>query len=435
MKLRNLAYTYFLTKPKSIEIVLSSNHEIKKSSLYILLHPWLGQGLLTSFGSKWHADRKLLTPSFHFRILENFIPIFNEQSQILVSKLSQKAGNGRFDIYPYINFCTLDIICETAMGKRIDSQLGQNKEYVDALATVAETVLARGIRVWLLIDWIFELSSYGRKQRECLKILHEFTENVIKERRKEHEARIRPDTNDNEDKTELVYGQKQRKAFLDTLLEVSSKENSLDDLSLREQVDTFMFEGHDTTGVAICWAIYFLGWCPSVQEVAHEEIDQIFGDSDRPVNHEDIGELKYLDAVIKETLRLIPSVHLFGRCLSNDIQVDGYTIPSGAEVFLSPVLVGRNPDVYPNVENFDPMRFLSEDWQKRHPYSFIPFSAGPRNCIGQKFAMMEEKVVLSNILRKFKINCSYALEDLNAAADLVVRPANGLYIELEERSH
>lgn len=90
---------------------MSSTVNIKKSSFYDVLRPWLGDGLLTSEGEKWHLHRKLLTPAFHFQILDSFMEVFSTKSQILVETLENEANGHVFDVYPYINRCALDIIC------------------------------------------------------------------------------------------------------------------------------------------------------------------------------------------------------------------------------------------------------------------------------------------------------------------------------------
>ncbi|GAB6019209.1 hypothetical protein CHUAL_014000 [Chamberlinius hualienensis] len=306
-------------RAKAAEEVLNSNALLQKASFYQLIHPWLGQGLLTSSGQRWKSHRKLLTPSFHFRILDNFVPIFNEQSAILVKKLKEKAGKDLFNVYPYITLCTLDIICETAMGTKIRAQEGGNVEYVNAITTFSEILLTRNLKIWLLNPIIFALSHYGRLQKKILKVLHQFTYKVICERRREYESGVRPEVNQNN--SELVYGQRKRLAFLDTLLEASDNFKKLSMKDIQEEVDTFMFEGHDTTSVAIGWALQHLGWLPSIQKKVHEEIDRVFGNSDRDVTLEDLAELKYLSATIKESLRLTPSVPLYGRRVTKDITI------------------------------------------------------------------------------------------------------------------
>lgn len=123
-----------LWKPESVETVLSHNFLLDKSSEYNMLHSWLGTGLLTSTGAKWRTRRKMLVPAFHFKILFDFVPVFNEQGWIFVDKLRRIAKSGKpVDIVPIVTACTLDIICETVMGVRIGAQKNYNNDYCKAV--------------------------------------------------------------------------------------------------------------------------------------------------------------------------------------------------------------------------------------------------------------------------------------------------------------
>ncbi|RXG61449.1 hypothetical protein Avbf_06503 [Armadillidium vulgare] len=172
-------------KSSAAEAVLSSQKFIDKSSDYNALHSWLGTGLLTSTGAKWHKRRKMLTPAFHFKILEDFIDIFNRQSQKLVKNLEAKCGGEPFNIFSYLTLCTLDIILESAMGRSINAQDNSNSEYVRAIYDMCSLVIKKQSRPWLQIGLIYKLLGYEKKEKECLKILHGFSYETIKERRKE----------------------------------------------------------------------------------------------------------------------------------------------------------------------------------------------------------------------------------------------------------
>ncbi|GFG33543.1 hypothetical protein Cfor_01031 [Coptotermes formosanus] len=228
-------------------------------------------------------------------------------------------------------------------------------------------------------------------------------------------------------------GKKKRMAFLDMLVEAAEDGAKLTDEEIREEVDTFMFAGHDTTSAAICWTLFLLGLHPDVQDKAYEELEGIFEGSDRAPRMKDLNEIKYLERVIKESLRLYPSVPSFSRLLMEDIEIGGYTIPAGCSIRVNIYMHNRNPDQFPNPEKFDPDNFLPERVAKRHPYAYIPFSAGPRNCIGQKFALLEEKTMLSYMLRHYRLRSLDKREDVNILMEIVSRPENGIRLNITPR--
>ncbi|XP_042211264.1 cytochrome P450 4C1-like isoform X1 [Homarus americanus] len=418
-----------LLRCRPVEVILSSQKHLDKSLDYTFLHPWLGTGLLTSTGSKWHSRRKLLTPAFHFKILDDFVEVFNNQSNKMIHKLLKKADGKPFDIFPFITLCTLDVICETAMGNNINIQDNSESDYVQAVYRIGALVQYRQARPWLHPNILFKLLGYAKEQDACLKLLHDFSYKTIRSRRKEYQQ-MKKNTTFNEDE---IIGKKKRLAFLDLLLEYSEQHTALSDVDIREEVDTFMFEGHDTTAAAINWSLYLIGCYPGIQARVHEELDSIFGDSDRPVTMADLREMKLTENCIKEALRLFPSVPFLARELKEEAVIDNYRIPVGTTVMIVTYQLHRDPEQFPNPEVFDPDRFLPENVSKRHPYAYVPFSAGPRNCIGQKFAIMEEKILLSSILRKFRAESVTRREDLRLLGELILRPENGNTVKLFPR--
>lgn len=148
------------------------------------------------------------------------------------------------------------------------------------------------------------------------------------------------------------------------------------------------FQGHDTTTSGIDWALFCVGNNPDVQEKIAEEMELIFGDSDRPATIKDLNEMKYLERVLKETMRMYPPVPIIGRIASEDAEVGGYIIPKNTFISIMIFMVMRDPAHFPNPAKFDPDRFLPEVANKRHPYAYIPFSAGPRNCIGKSLFIL-----------------------------------------------
>ncbi|XP_015750059.1 PREDICTED: cytochrome P450 4c3-like [Acropora digitifera] len=434
----------FVFKPELVEDLLNSSKHIGKSPDYNFLHPWLSTGLLTSGGSKWKTRRRQITPTFHFRILNNFIQVFEEQAVIMVSHLEvaspvelvikKKVKKGVFNIMPYISRCALDVIC------------GELSVCCNTFPRMSELVQKRQMSPWLWYDALYYLMPSGREHSKCLKILHDFTNKVIDERIAERAARIVAPQENQEDSVndeEVVFKRKKRLAFLDLLLEAYDN-GEISREGVREEVDTFMFEGHDTTAAGITWALYLLARHPEIQQRTHEEVDNFFGFVSMLLQKktEEVNCIWKLDAVVEartaekcteEAQRLFPSVPFIGRAVSEDYNLSGYIAPKGTSVVASIVALHRNPEVWPAPLQFDPDRFLPENSQGRHPFAFIPFSAGPRNCIGQRFALLEEKIVLSYILRNFSIDSTQTVDELHTCSELITRPKEGIYVTIAKR--
>ena len=190
-----------------------------------------------------------------------------------------------------------------------------------------------------------------------------------------------------------------------------------------------MFEGHDTTTYGLLWTVHLLGRHPEVQRKVHDEIDQVLSEEES-ITKDKLRKLVYLEQVIKEAHRLFGSVPFVMRNLSHDCEVDGYVLPKGLDVAVAIFNLHRNPHVWKDPETFDPNRFTKENSANRHPFAHIPFSAGPRNCIGQKFALQEEKVLLSLLLKKYRF---ISHEEEQIMGQLILKPYKQLDISIEQR--
>ncbi|KAI1303756.1 Cytochrome P450 4c3 [Halotydeus destructor] len=417
--------------PEAVETVLSSNTLTEKSVEYDWLKPWLGEGLVTSSKYKWRARRKVLTPAFHFRILEDFQPIINEQAHVLINKLARLAQKGQtedIDFLPLATLCTLDTICETAMGIKVGCQENES-DYVKSLHQLSGIVITRLTRPWLWPDWIFHLSRHGRRFNQCLKIMQDFTMSVIKDRKRQwiENSESKMADNGNEPEVENGKGAGNRRAFLDLLLEQHMVNKwSLEDM--REELDNV-----------------HAGLHLDIQEKVREEVDAIFdqvalksgspeGQEKVMVNSEMMKNMKYLDCVLKEVQRIYPTAPFIGRLLSSDTVISGYQVPKGTTCGILTFLLHRNADIFPNPEKFDPERFRPENSVGRHPFAYVPFSAGPRNCIGQKFALMEQKIVIANMVRNFHVVSLDPRDKLIVVGEMVLRPRNGLHMKITRRT-
>ncbi|XP_012540588.1 cytochrome P450 4g15 [Monomorium pharaonis] len=454
----------FLMDPRDVEIVLSSHVYIDKSSEYRFFQPWLGNGLLISTGSKWRAHRKLIAPTFHLNVLKTFIDLFNANSRAVVEKMRQE-GDKEFDCHDYMSECTVEILLETAMGVSKSTQDRSGFEYAMAVMKMCDILHLRHTKLWLRPDWLFKLTKYGKDQIRLLEIIHGLTKKVIARKKQEFKNDPRKTVDDaitensNAKTTEksisvegLSFGQaaglkddldvddndvgeKKRQAFLDLLMEAGENGSILSDEEVKEQVDTIMFEGHDTTAAASSFFLSMMGCHPDIQEKVIQELDEIFADSDRPATFQDTLEMKYLERCLMETLRLYPPVPVIARTINTDLKLASgdYTIPAGTTVVVTTFKMHRQPYIYQNPEVFNPDNFLPERTANRHYYAFVPFSAGPRSCVGRKYAMLKLKIILSTIMRNYRVRSDIKESDFRLQADIILKRAEGFKIRLEPR--
>lgn len=201
------------------------------------------------------------------------------------------------------------------MGIKIQAQENENSEYVNSVKEMTRILLDRVISPLKNNNYLFYLSRDYWKERKALKVLHSTTDYVIKKRREKLAKNNNFVFDFDED------GKKKKLAFLDLLLQSKIDGKSLSDRDIREEVDTFMFEGHDTTSSGISFALYCLATNQDVQKKAYEELEKIFeGDKTRPATYKDLQDMKYLEMVIKESLRLYPPVPLYSRKIDSDIE-------------------------------------------------------------------------------------------------------------------
>ncbi|XP_040168891.1 cytochrome P450 4d2-like [Anopheles arabiensis] len=403
---------------------------IEKTIIYDFMTPWLGTGLIISTGTKWTQRRKIITPTFHFKILEDFLVIMNHQSDVLIEKLKTSANGTDCNVYNHVTYCALDIIAESAMSVKLNTQQHPNSEYVLAVKEMTDIILKRLFSLFREYKWAFQFTKSYRRQRELVKVIHDFAHKVISDRKKQSDAQEQQRAQKQLAEDD-IYG-KRRMTLLDLLLNVTMDGKPLSDSEIREEVDTFMFTGHDTTTSCISFAAYHLSRDASIQQRVYDEILAIVGPDAKTVEltYGTLQKLKYLEMVIKETLRINPPVPVIGRRSAGDMVIDGVTIPKGLDFFIMIYLLHHDPELYPEPTRFDPERFGEEASAKRPPFSYMPFSAGSRNCIGQRYAMLEVKTVLVKLLANYQLLPCEASNQLRLKADMTLKPVNGAFVKL-----
>lgn len=388
-------------------------------------------GLLTSNGEKWHSRRRMLTPAFHFDILKEYFEVFKEESDKLVSLLRESLGK-ELNIVPISTQFTLNTICESAMGVKLSNLGNDGIVYRENIYKVGKLLFLRLVRPWLRLEFLYSILGYKKQLDEVLRPVLEFTESIIKQRRRDFVSEVPRVSTDSNDENIYFRTKKRRYAMMDTLLQ-AERDGLIDNDGIIEETDTFTFEGHDTTSSAITFTLLLLAHHPEIQEEIFKEIKEIHGDKN-DLTIDDLSKLEYLDRVIKESLRIYPPVAFISRELSEDYIHDGFTQPKGSGCNIHIYDIHRDPVAFPDPEKFDPDRFLPENCARRSNYAFIAFSAGMRNCIGQRFAMLELKTVFVKIVTNFKIFPVTKREDVVFLGDLVLRAKNPIKMEFSLRN-
>ncbi|XP_046361407.2 cytochrome P450 4B1-like [Haliotis rufescens] len=416
-------------------IVVAAHHESVKAILktsepkakggggYEFLLPWLGDGLLVSDGKKWERNRRLLTPAFHFDILQPYVRVYNQVAQTFMKNLeSQSKGGNSVEVFAPAGLATLDTMLQCSLSYKDDIQeKGQSHPYVKAVIRLSNLIMARSLNILHYIPFIYNLSANGKEFAKLCQYVHKFSEDIIMARKKALES-----------DPELLN--KRRLDFLDILLSARDDAGQgLTDQEIRDEVDTFMFEGHDTTSSAISWCLYTLAKYPAEQQKVLQDVQQAVGDKNE-VEWDDLAKLKYLPMFIRESMRLFPPVPVVSRQLSQSLVIDGVQIPKGVIVDINMYQMHRNANVWPNPMEFDTERFSLDRAAGRDPYCFVPFSAGPRNCIGQNFAVNEIKVMLCQVVRRFHIEVDPAKPAV-PSPEVVLRAENGLYLKFSGRKN
>jgi cytochrome P450 len=184
------------------------------------------------------------------------------------------------------------------------------------------------------------------------------------------------------------------------LIAARDGDERLDDSEIRDQVLIFLLAGHDTTAIALTFALHLLGQHPEEQERVRAEAAAVGG---RTPGAADVEQLAYTTMVLKEAMRLYPPAWGFGRRNSADDEVGGHRVPGGADILVSPWVTHRHPGFWDEPERFDPERFSPGRESARHKHAYFPFGAGPRACIGQYFSMLEAAILLSVIVRDHEL--------------------------------
>ncbi|XP_023230247.1 cytochrome P450 4C1-like, partial [Centruroides sculpturatus] len=267
---------------------------------------------------------------------------------------------------------------------------------------------------WLLnpMYWffpIFFMSKVGKNYKRDAEIIHRFDEKFnakVFKRKKEnfvkkiHQQHSLVKESGNEKKPK----RKAKQCLIDSLLDLHVIQGLISEEDVIRDMGGAIFAGYDTTAHVTSWTLYFLGRFHVIQETVYLELKEIFkNDIKRDITIDDLTKMTYLECVIKESMRIYTLVPFIARKNPSEMKISNYVLPANSTFVINIYGIHHNPSVYENPEVFDPDRFLPEKYTNLHPYAFLAFSAGLRNCPGSKGAMITMKMVLANVLRNFKV--------------------------------
>lgn len=423
-----------ITKPKDIEALLITLRLLEKNVIYRHIADLVGDGLLTVESGKWHSQRKMLTPAFYSHVVESYEAIYKEEADSLIEDL-EKTQDKDVNFLNVLFQKVLVTIIKAGVG--LDINLGSDTEYLDILTKLVAITNEKIFSLWKSISFIYNLSPEGKMFRRNLNWIIEKNLTVLRDKREKLKDLIE-DVNAGKRSLESITEdedlQKKRMGFIDLLL-LARKSNGeyLSDEDIIVEVLTFTLAGIETTSAALAFALYNLATNPDIQEKVLDEQRQITNnDLQKSVTIDEVKGMKYLHAVVKETMRLNNPVVFYGRQTTEDVTLpDGLILPAGVNILFFPYFSHRHPGVFPNPEKFDPERFINNI---PLPFTYIPFSVGVRDCIGKKFAMVQIKFYLASLVRYFEF-----LPPLGpgpkATVELGLKSATGVLVRYRKRQH
>jgi cytochrome P450 len=399
------------------------------------LYPLAGDGLFTSEGELWKRQRKLMAPMFRRRALETYVEDMAQCAERAVDDWKDGAtidaarettriamsvaGKTLFDADTFSDADELGAALTTALhwvNDQVSAPTLMAQARLKTLLLRARPHLPDGLKPWAhrageaLLRPLLWPGQRTDALKEALAVLEDRVERMIAERR----ATTEPP-----------------KDLLTQLLNVRDEDDGtgMSDKQIRDEILTLFIAGHETTASALAWALYLLARHPEAYAEAQREVDAL---GDDRIALADLDRLPYCLRVFKESLRMYAPIYLFGRQAMERVTVAGYELPVGTIALVCPYALHHRPDLWPDPARFDPQRFTPEAEQARSREAYLPFSGGPRTCIGNHFALMEGPIVLATLLRRVRLSYDSS-DDVVPEASATLRPAGGVPLRVERR--
>ncbi|XP_017274470.1 thromboxane-A synthase [Kryptolebias marmoratus] len=416
---------------------------------------------------QWKRVRSIVTPSFSAAKLKEMVPFISTATDTLMNNLNVHAESGEaFDIHKCFGCFTMDVIASVAFGTQVDSQNNPNNSFV---RNTLEFLAMPFFRPLVVVSFLFpaimapfvrfvpnkkriELDNFfisiihkiimQREEQPPDQRRRDFLQLMLDARNSQESVSLEHfDTTKHSDELDDKNQQKQSAVDQEnghlrseeSLMRCSQRKMMTED-EIMGQAFIFLVAGYETTSNTLAYTCYLLALHPECQRKVHEELDDFFTRHDSP-DYTNIQELKYLDMVVCEALRLYPSIFKITREVANDYMIKGQLIPKGAKVEILTCFLHQDPEHWPEPEKFIPERFTPEAKANRHPFVYLPFGAGPRNCVGMRLAQLEIRMVLVHLLHRFNVvACSETKVPLNLKSNLTLSPKNGIYVKMTRRN-
>jgi cytochrome P450 len=389
---------YLLSHPDDVRDVLVTNQpRFHKGPALGDGLKLIGENLFTLEGDTHRRHRKLIQPAFHRQPLIGFADVMVEESMAVAA--SFREGEPR-EIADDMAHLTLGVVTRSLFGTEMSTE-------TRARVTDYVRVMHSG---WFGRSNVRRTTVGNEAFREKLRATDSIVVEMIRERR-EHPG--------------------DRHDLLSILMEAQDEDGStFSDREVRDEIAGLIAAGHETTLNALTWAWYLLSQNPDAEARMHREIDEVLGD--RLPDADDVRALPYVEMVFSETLRLVPPIWAIDRTVVSDHHVGGFVIPEGSVVYTSPAVVHRDPRWFPDPDRFEPERWTSELRRSRPRFSYFPFGAGHRVCIGEAFASMEASIILATIGRRWRLRLEPG-HPVETEALMTLRPKHGMRMIPERR--
>ena len=365
--------------PDAVQRVVSrgADRYRKDNLFYVEVRELLGEGLLTSQDERWRRQRRLLQPAFTRQRVAGYVPLMADEARSVAARWRDAAQRGTgVDLHAEMVGLTLRIVSRALFGESTGRALPVIRR---ELPVLGRYVRRRGFApARVPRDWP---TPANREAARARRALSGACDEVVAHRRGSTAA---------------------ADDLLGALLAVRGEDGrGLDDREIGEQVLVFLLAGHDTTGLALAYALHLLGRHPAAQQRVRREAREVL-DGEVP-DAEAVGRLAYTAMVLQEAMRIYPPVYGFGRRVTDGDRLGPYAIAPGTDVLVCPWVTHRHPGFWDDPERFDPERFAPAHAADRHPYAYFPFGGGPRACIGRHFALLEGTLALATILRDVQV--------------------------------